>query len=110
MIQLGFGADILWRYRSLVAVGLIPTTLYLAFADALAIQSGTWTIDPVQSVGWLLGGILPIEEFLFFFLTNLLVVFGVTLVLAEESQARVKGVVIREWLLGLSKGRRLKRS
>lgn len=96
MIQLGFGADIIWRYRSLVAIGLIPTTLYLAFADALAIQSGTWTIDPAQSVGWLLGGILPIEEFLFFFLTNLLVVFGVTLVLAVESQTRWQNLV--SWL------------
>ncbi|MEM7115196.1 MAG: lycopene cyclase domain-containing protein [Chloroflexota bacterium] len=110
MIQLGFGADILWRYRSLVAVGLIPTTLYLAFADALAIQSGTWTIDPVQSVGWLLGGVLPIEEFLFFFLTNLLVVFGVTLVLAEESQKRVEELGLKDLLMSLSKSWRLKRS
>ena len=101
MIQLGFGADILWRYRSLVAVGLLPAIFYLAAADAVAIHAGTWTIDPAQSLGWLLGGVLPIEEFLFFVVTNVLVVFGMVLVLAEESHERIKGVEIRDWKLVL---------
>ena len=42
-----------------------------------------WTINPDKSFDLLLGGILPIEEFLFFLLTNTLVTFGVTLVLAQ---------------------------
>lgn len=90
MVQVAFGADILWHYRRLILVVLVPTTLYLAFADALAIQAGTWTIDPAQSLHWLIGGVLPIEEFLFFLNTNILVVFGVTLVLARESQERLR--------------------
>ncbi len=89
MIQLAFGADILWRYKGLVFWTLVPATLYLAWADSLAISAGTWTIDPAQSFNIFLGGVLPIEEFIFFLLTNTLLVFGVTLVLARESQSRL---------------------
>lgn len=89
MLQIGFGADILWRHRRLVLWTLLPVTLYLSLADALAIGSGTWTIDPAQSLQIYLGGVLPIEEFVFFLMTNVLLVFGVVLVLAQESQSRV---------------------
>ena len=85
LIQLAVGADILWRYRKLVFWSLVPMTLYLAFADSLAIGDGTWTIDPAQSFHILIGGVLPIEEFVFFFMTNVLLVFGMTLVMARES-------------------------
>lgn len=89
MLQFIFGADILWRYGRLVLFGLGIPTLYLAAADAVAIANGVWTIDPAQSLHWLLGGILPLEEFIFFLVTNVLIVFGMTLVLAVESQTRV---------------------
>jgi lycopene cyclase domain-containing protein len=88
LIQLIFGADILWRHWRVVLPAIVISTLYLSAADSLAIGSGTWTIDPAQSIGWLLGGVLPIEEFIFFLLTNTLVTLGLTLVLAEESQPR----------------------
>jgi putative membrane protein len=88
IIQLAFGADILWRHRAVVLPGILIPTIYLSLADTVAIDGGTWTIDPAQSVGILLGGILPIEELIFFLLTNTLVVLGLTLVLAEESQVR----------------------
>ena len=91
-LQLGFGADILWRYRRLVVWTIIPLTLYLSAADALAIESGTWTIDPQQSLNFLLGGILPVEEFLFFLLTNMLISFGVVLVIARDSQERLRQI------------------
>ncbi|KAA3657293.1 MAG: lycopene cyclase domain-containing protein [Chloroflexi bacterium] len=90
MLQLAFGADILWKHRRLVLLAIIPTTLYLSGADAIAIQAGTWTIDPAQSLGWEIGGILPFEEFLFFLNTNVLIVFGMTLLLAQESQTRLQ--------------------
>jgi putative membrane protein len=89
-LQLAFGADIIWRYRRLVALVIIPMTLYLSAADAIAINGGIWTINPAKSVHLLLGGILPIEEFLFFLLTNTLLTFGVTLVLARDSHERIK--------------------
>lgn len=88
-LQLGFGADILWRYRRLVFLSIVPLTLYLSFADALAINWGTWTIDPAQSLNIYLGGVLPVEEFIFFLLTNTLVTFGVVLVWAEASHRRL---------------------
>lgn len=89
LLQCGFGADILWRHRQLVIVTLAPVVLYLAIADALAIGAGTWTIDPAQSLGIYLGGVLPIEEFIFFLMTNVLIVFGTTLVMARASFERV---------------------
>ncbi len=97
MLQLGFGADLLWRYRGLVLAGILPTTLYLSAADALAIGWGTWTISPSQSTGLLLGGVLPVEEFIFFLLTNTLVTFGLVLIWAPESRARLAGLK-RRWL------------
>lgn len=68
-------------------------TLFLSAADVLAIGDGTWTIDPGQSLNFLLAGVLPIEEFIFFMLTNTLLVFGITRVLASESQMRLPAVV-----------------
>ena len=55
----------------------------------LAINWGTWTIDPAQSLNIFLGGVLPVEEFIFFLLTNTLVTFGVVLVLAAASHRRL---------------------
>jgi 15-cis-phytoene synthase/lycopene beta-cyclase len=95
-LQLAFGADILWRYRRWVILGIVPMTLYLSAADALAIDGGIWTINPEKSVHLLIGGILPVEEFLFFLLTNTLVTFGITLVMAQASHERFGE--IRRWL------------
>lgn len=89
-IQLGFGADILWHQRRIVAAAILPTTIYLAGADCLAIAAGTWTIDPEQSFDSLkIGGLLPIEEALFFLLTNTLVTFGLVLGVARVSKQRL---------------------
>lgn len=88
--QLAFGADILWRHRALVFWGIFPPTLYLSLADSLAIDGGTWTINPVQSLQLYLGGVLPVEELLFFLLTNTMLVFGLTLLLSHESQQRLR--------------------
>ena len=90
--QLFFGADILWHHRKLVALTILPMGFYLSAVDSLAITASTWTIAADQSTGVLLGGVLPVEEAIFFFVTVTLVAFGVTLVLAEEARAR-----LREW-------------
>lgn len=89
MLQLVYGADLLWRYRRPVFLAIFIPTAFLAAADALAIEIGVWTINPQQSLHLLVGGILPLEEILFFLLTNTLIVFGVTLSLAPESRARL---------------------
>jgi putative membrane protein len=86
-IQLFFGADILWHHRRLVGLTVLPITLFLSLADAFAIASGTWTIAPGQSLNIFMGS-LPFEELVFFLLTNILIGFGITLLLAPESRAR----------------------
>ncbi len=88
-LQLAFGADILWRYRRLVLTAVAVPSLFLSVADALAIRLGVWTISPAQTLGLHLPGGLPMEEALFFLVTNILVAFGITLALAEESRRRL---------------------
>ncbi len=95
MLQLAFGADILWSYRRLVFLSIVPVTLYLVAADALAINFGTWTINPEQSFNIFLAGTLPIEEFFFFLLTNTLLTFGTLLLLSATSHERL--AEYRQW-------------
>ena len=89
MLQTAFGADILWGYRRLILLGFLVPTLYLSLADTFAIRAGTWSLDPAQTIGVHFPGGLPMEEFIFFLVTNLLISIGTTLVLALESQQRV---------------------
>ena len=94
-LQLAVGADILWHYRRLVLPALLIPTLYLSAMDLLAIHSGTWTINPQQSLGIALGGILPVEEVIFFLLTNTLLAFGLVLSLANASFYRLPSLALR---------------
>jgi len=94
MLQFGFGGDILRRYARLVVATIGTLTLYLSIADYLAIGSGTWEITPAKTVHWLIGGVLPIEEVIFFLITNTLVGLGIILLVAEESHIRF-GVAAR---------------
>lgn len=90
MIQTALGGDILWRHRKLILASILPATAYLGATDSLAIESGTWTINPAHITGInAVSKHLPFEELLFFFLTNVLLVFGVTLVQAKESENRL---------------------
>ncbi len=101
IIQAAFGGDILWRHRRLVGLGIGSMTLYLALTDSIALAEGTWVISPQQSFGILLGGVLPLEELTFFFATNVLLVWGITLLLARESHER-----LAKWRLALRRGSR----
>jgi lycopene cyclase domain-containing protein len=64
----------------LVATATLAPTFYLCLVDAMAIDQGRWTINPAATVGleWL--G-LPLEEAVFFLVTNALVVCGALLYL-----------------------------
>ncbi len=96
MLQMAFGADILWRYRRLVTTIILVPTIFLWIADALAIRIGIWTISSEQTLGLHLPGGLPLEEAVFFLMTNVLIGFGVTLALAEESHVRLQAM-FRAW-------------
>lgn len=89
LVQLAFGADILLANLRAVVLAILTPTLYLWLVDALAISSGTWTIDPIQTTGLKIGP-LPLEEMVFFMMTNILITFGMRLMMSETSQQRIK--------------------
>lgn len=93
MLQLGYGADILWNNWKLILPTIVLPSLYLSIADAFAISDGVWTIAPETSLGVLFGGILPFEEILFFFVTNILIVFGMTLLMDVRSRKRGESIM-----------------
>lgn len=86
--QFLIGADILWHYRSLVGVGILVPATFLSLADMVALRAGTWMISPRHTTGIRFGGILPLEEVLFFLITNVLIVFGMTLMLSNRCRQR----------------------
>jgi lycopene beta-cyclase len=87
--QLLFGADILWYYRKLVFWAIIPLGTYLSLMDVIALSSTTWSISEAQTTGIKFFGILPLEEVVFFFITNVLIGFGMTLMLSHHGRERV---------------------
>jgi lycopene cyclase domain-containing protein len=95
LLQLLFGADILWHFRRLLAAVILPIGLYLSWADSLAITATTWEIHPAQSLGFFFGR-LPLEESIFFFITAILLAFGMTLLQAPQSRQRL--VALRDRL------------
>jgi lycopene cyclase domain-containing protein len=87
--QIIFGADILWHHRKLVFPTVFVPAIYLSLMDILALKATTWSISPAQTTGVLFFGILPLEEVVFFFITNILIGFGMTLLLSNESKQRL---------------------
>ena len=73
--------------------------VYLSLMDIVALQDTTWSISPSQTTGILFFGILPLEEVMFFFITNILITFGMTLLLANVSQERFGEIrrQVRAW-------------
>lgn len=94
LTQLWFGADVLWANRRLVASAILPSTLYLCVIDAIALGYGTWVIDPQQTIGVKLG-VIPVEEMLFFLMTNVIIGFGITLMLSEDLRQRAQAALVR---------------
>jgi lycopene cyclase domain-containing protein len=73
-----------WVDRRVVALGIAAPTLYLWVADRFAIGDGIWDIAGPYSVGFEPFG-LPVEEALFFLVTNAMVVQGLVMLLPERS-------------------------
>ncbi len=87
-LQWGFGGDFLIRRWRLVLTAIGIPTLWLWFADRIAIGLEIWWISPQLTTGLKPLG-LPIEEALFFLVTNVLVVFGITMAMDEDAWERV---------------------
>lgn len=101
-LQLAFGGDILRRHARWVTAGVLIPTLHLWVADTLAIRAGIWTISSEQTLGLRLPGGLPLEEAVFFLVTNTLIGFGMTLMLAVPSRERLYNLTAR-WQVQRSK-------
>jgi lycopene cyclase domain-containing protein len=86
--QLLYGADILWHHRKLVFLSIFIPGAYLSLMDIIALKDTTWSISKQQTTGILFFGILPLEEVVFFFITNVLITFGMTLLLSDIGKQR----------------------
>lgn len=80
-----YDGETLWAYRKPLLITTALPTLYLCFADSIAIRAGIWTISSEYTIGVSLFG-LPLEEASFFLFTNLLVVQGILLLLYGSHQ------------------------
>jgi len=69
----------LWRRRRALFAAVGLGTLYLAVCDAFALGHGIWQVDPRRTLGLRLGP-LPLEEALFYLLTNLMAAQGFILI------------------------------
>jgi lycopene cyclase domain-containing protein len=79
-IQWSFGWPHLIRARRTVAIAIGVPTVYLCAIDWYAITNGLWTVSTAYSTGITLLG-LPIEEAVFFLMTNVFIVQGLVLYL-----------------------------
>jgi lycopene cyclase domain-containing protein len=90
VIQWLLGADLLIRRWKVLIPGVLLPTLYLTLIDSFALRSGTWTISTQQSLNLFLPIIgVPIEEAIFFLVTNTLIIQGMILFL-ERSRVRAR--------------------
>ena len=74
----GVGGELIWARRRLIGWTVVPLSLYLWVADRVAIGLGIWDITDATRTGWEWVG-LPVEEALFFVVTNLMVAQGLAL-------------------------------
>ncbi len=80
----------LWRWRRLIGVTVALATLYLGACDGFALGHGIWRVDPNRVVGVYFGP-LPLEEFVFYFVTNVMAAQGFVMItgyLRERRQNR----------------------
>lgn len=86
-LQWAYAGREIWARRKAFAIGIAVPTLYLWMADAVAISRGIWRISERHTLGPSLG-VLPLEEAVFFLVTNLLVAQGMILFLHPPARAR----------------------
>ena len=87
-LEIALRTRVLRRWKRLLLALAIPFTLFVIW-DVWAIATGHWSIDPDRTVGIEIGGIIPVEELIFF------VVVPLASILSLEAVRAVKG-----WPLG----------
>ena len=76
----------LWRWRRLLVATVTLSTVYLGACDGWALGHGIWRVDPHRVLG-IYAGSLPLEEFIFYFVTNIMAAQGFVLIVGY----------LREW-------------
>ncbi len=86
------GDILLSRWKVLIPGVLVPA-LYLTLIDSFALRSATWTINPSLSLGIFFPIIqVPVEEGVFFLVTNALIVQGLILLWMPETWRRLRSL------------------
>ncbi|KAI7855263.1 phytoene synthase [Circinella umbellata] len=75
LLWFGGGEYICRRYKAVLTSIIVPT-IYLCWVDKVAIAAGTWHISLRTSTGVMVAPSLPLEEFMFFLLINVVLVFA----------------------------------
>jgi lycopene cyclase domain-containing protein len=107
LLQWIAGWQLLQRQKRAWLLGILIPTAYLALADSTALGI-VWAISPQKSLGIFLGNV-PIEEVVFFFLTNTLIVQSVLIVrcageLVELWQSRLRAIPLPSFIQERGKG------
>jgi lycopene cyclase domain-containing protein len=83
VLQWAIGFKILRPQLRVIALTTLLLGSYLILTDVVAVAFGVWFFDPQQIFGFSPLGV-PIEEWLFFYLTSALVVQSLILFLPEQ--------------------------
>lgn len=78
LLQWAVGRKALWARRRSLISSVLATTVYLSTTDGVAIRQGIWTLHKERIVGLYVVNV-PLEEIVFFLLTNLMVIQTVLL-------------------------------
>ncbi len=93
VLQWLVGGDILIRRWKVLLPGVLLPTIYLTVVDSVALQAGTRTVNPTQSLNVFIPIIhVPVEEFVFFLVTNTLIVQGIILLWTPEMRHRLQAL------------------
>lgn len=79
LIQWAAASRELWRWRRLICVSVLLATAYLGGCDAFALGHGIWRVDPKRVLG-IYAGPLPLEELIFYFVTNIMAAQGFVMI------------------------------
>jgi lycopene cyclase domain-containing protein len=89
LLQWLIGGQYLIKNSKIFVVTFLVPSFYLWFADALAIKWNIWAISEKYTIGLKIGT-LPLEEAVFFLVTNLMVAQGLILfIVMEEEVSRI---------------------
>lgn len=93
-LQWAFGwRSLVVEWRPLV-VTVVMATVYLGFAGIAALRDGIWEINPDKTIA-LRGGGFVVEEWLFFLVTNTMIVQMVILALDDDVRERARKLLKR---------------